>query len=149
MERRKKVTNKITKTKKMKKSKVNKKIIQLKKSPKNANAKKTVKKKVSSSKLIQKNTVTSRKTSTLKSTEPGFLGEITHYFPKVSAAVITLRDTLSIGDTIHIKGHTTDFTQVVTSMQINHVPITTAKKGDEIGLQVNARVRRGDSVIKL
>lgn len=81
--------------------------------------------------------------------EKGFLGEVTHYFPKVSAAVLKLKDTLSVGDTIRIKGHTTDFTETVASMQIDHAAITVAKKGDEIGLQVKSRVRRGDSVIKV
>jgi putative protease len=81
--------------------------------------------------------------------EKGFLGEVTHYFPKVNAAVLKLKDTLSVGDTIRIKGHTTDFTETVNSMQIDHMPLTVAKKGDEIGLQVKSRVRRGDSVLKV
>jgi len=53
-----------------------------------------------------------------------------------------------VGDTLHVKGHTTDFKQKVSSMQINHVPIKTAKKGDEIGLRVKRKVRGGDSVYR-
>ena len=83
-----------------------------------------------------------------KRPKKGFLGEITHYFPKVRAAVITLAEPLSAGDKIKIKGHTTDFTQTVTSLQIDRVPIQSAKKGDEIGLQVDSRVRKGDTVTK-
>jgi hypothetical protein len=77
------------------------------------------------------------------------LGMVTHYFPHVRAAVIKLKGPLSNGESIKIKGHTTDFIQVVSSMQIDRVPITNGKKGDEIGLQVNSRVRQQDKVYKV
>jgi hypothetical protein len=74
------------------------------------------------------------------------LGAVTHYFPHVRAAVIKLKSPLSTGDSVRIKGHTTDFTQKVASMQIDRVPISSAKKGDEIGLMVDSRVRQHDVV---
>lgn len=77
------------------------------------------------------------------------IGKVTHYFPHVNAAVLKLKLPLKIGDTIQIKGHTTDIKETVTSMQINRAPITVAKKGDEIGLLVASRVRAGDTVYKL
>lgn len=76
------------------------------------------------------------------------LGVVTHYFPKVRAAVIKLKAPLATGDAIKIKGHTTDFTQKASSMQIDRVPINTAKKGQEIGLLVDSRVRQHDVVYK-
>ena len=76
------------------------------------------------------------------------IGIITHYFPKVRAAVVKLKTTLSVGETIKIKGHTTDFMQSVVSMQLDHVPINSAKPGQEIGLMVNSRVRQHDTVYK-
>lgn len=76
------------------------------------------------------------------------VGIITHYFPHVKAAVLKLKLPLKAGETIKIKGHTTDFKQQVSSMQIEHTPITIAKKGDEIGLLVESRVRRKDKVFK-
>lgn len=76
------------------------------------------------------------------------IGEITHYFPHVRAAVIKLKAPLAEGDSVKIKGHTTDFTQVASSMQIDRLPIQLAKKGDEIGLLVDSRVRSGDLVYK-
>lgn len=76
------------------------------------------------------------------------IGKVTHYFPHVNAAVLKLKLPLKIGDTIQIKGHTTDIKETVTSMQINRAPITAAKKGDEIGLLVASRVRAGDQVYK-
>ncbi|MFA5115874.1 MAG: hypothetical protein WC486_01170 [Candidatus Omnitrophota bacterium] len=85
-----------------------------------------------------------------KKAEKGVVvGIITHYFPKVRAAVIKLKAPLSAGDTIRVKGHTTDFTESVNSIQIDRVPINTAKKGQEIGLLVNSRVRQHDLVYKV
>ncbi|MBI4388395.1 MAG: hypothetical protein HY582_05075 [Candidatus Omnitrophica bacterium] len=78
------------------------------------------------------------------------MGKVTHYFPHVEAAVVVLKKGgLKVGDSILIKGHTTKFKQSITSMQIDRTPITEAKKGDEIGLQVSERVREHDQVFKL
>ncbi|MBL7151958.1 MAG: translation elongation factor-like protein [Candidatus Omnitrophica bacterium] len=73
---------------------------------------------------------------------------VTHYFPHVNAAVIKLKTPLSVGDKIRIKGHTTDFIQGISSMQVDRVPINTAKKGQEIGLLVDSRVRQHDIAYK-
>lgn len=78
------------------------------------------------------------------------IGEVTHFFSHVKAGVIKLKkDTLSLGDTIYIKGHTTDFEQKIKSMQINHVPVQKASPGQEIGLKVRSKVRHGDRVYKV
>lgn len=86
---------------------------------------------------------------TPKKQEGNLIGLITHYFPHVQAAVIKLKGPLTMGDTVKIKGHTTDLTQIITSMQIDRVDISNAKKGDEIGLQVSSRVRQNDKVYKV
>jgi hypothetical protein len=119
--------------------------------------KKTVKKHVKKSvkKLIKKKPIkkvsSSKKKPAKKSAKPEgkLIGSITHYFPHVQAAVIKLKAPLAKGDTVKIKGHTTDLTQIVTSMQIDRVDIQTAKKGNEIGLQVSSRVRQQDKVYKI
>jgi len=77
------------------------------------------------------------------------VGVVTHYFRKISVAVVQLKDTLSIGDRILIKGATTNFEQVVESMQIEHKNIESAGSGQSIGLKVNSRVREGDKVYKI
>ncbi len=78
------------------------------------------------------------------------IGEVTHYFPHVEAAVIKIEKLgLVIGDQIHIKGHTTDFKQTIASLQIDRKPIEKAVRGDEIGVQVKDRVRIGDQVYKI
>ena len=65
----------------------------------------------------------------------------------MNAAVVKLKRPLSVGDTVIVKGKTTEFEQKVDSMQIDHVVISNAKKGDEIGLQVDDRVREHDLLI--
>lgn len=77
------------------------------------------------------------------------VGIVTHYFPKVKAAAIKLKAPLNLGDSIRIKGHTTDFTQGINSLQIDRQPINQAKRGQEIGLLVVSRVRRHDTVYKV
>lgn len=78
------------------------------------------------------------------------VGVITHYFPKVDAAVVKLtKGALSIGDRIVIKGHTSDFKEKVGSIQLDHVPIQNAEKGMEIGLKVKSKVREHDVVYKI
>ena len=74
------------------------------------------------------------------------VGSITHYFNKIGVAVIELTDTLKEGDKIKIKGSTTDFDQMVKSMQIEHENIEEAKAGQAIGMKVKDDVRAGDEV---
>ena len=74
------------------------------------------------------------------------LGEITHYFPKVRAAVVKCRKSFAIGDPVWIKGATTDFRQTVGSIQIDRKPIEKARPGQEIGLEVLRDVRPGDKI---
>ncbi len=103
-------------------------------------------KKAAKKKLIKKKPVIKKK---LAKKEGNLVGLITHYFPHVQAAVIKLKGPLVMGDTVKIKGHTTDLTQAIISMQIDRVDISSAKKGDEIGLQVSTRVRQHDKVYKV
>lgn len=77
------------------------------------------------------------------------VGEVTHYWRKIGVAGIKVTATLSVGDTIRIRGATTDFEQDVGSMQIEHQDVETAKKGQEVGLKVKEKVRRGDTVYKV
>jgi len=81
--------------------------------------------------------------------EKKLVGKVTHYFTKISVAVVELTDELKIGDRISIEGHTTNFQQTVTSMQIEHQNVEKAGPGQSIGLKVEQRVREGDLVYKL
>ena len=83
-------------------------------------------------------------------TKETVVGRVTHYFPHVNAAVIKItKDSIKLGDNLHIKGHTTDFTQLADSLQIDRMPVKEAKKGQEIGLSVSSRVRSNDLVCKV
>lgn len=75
---------------------------------------------------------------------------MTHYYSNVSVAIVRLESgTLRVGDTIHIRGHTTDFTQRVQSLEVNHAPVTEVGPNDEFGLRVIAHAREHDVVYKV
>lgn len=76
------------------------------------------------------------------------VGRITHFFAKINVAVIELKASLSVGDTIAIKGPNTDFEQTVDSMQIEHENVKQAKAGQSVGLRVAQRVRETDRVYR-
>ncbi|MDD1667898.1 MAG: hypothetical protein LUO96_05460 [Methanomicrobiales archaeon] len=76
------------------------------------------------------------------------VGKVTHIFPKIGVAVVALSDDLKVGEELRFKGPHTDFTQKVTSMQIEHTAITTAARGQQIGLKVDRDVKVGDLVSK-
>ncbi len=100
-------------------------------------------------KAFKKKLIVKKKPAVKAKNEGNLIGVITHYFPHVQAAVIKLKAPLSKGENVKIKGHTTDITQIVSSLQIDRADIQNAKKGDEIGLQVVSRVRRRDKVYKV
>ena len=78
------------------------------------------------------------------------IGTVTHYWGKLHVAGIALTDgELHEGDTIHIKGHTSDFEQTVRSMEIDHRHVDTARAGDEIGLSVISHAREHDVVYRV
>ena len=78
------------------------------------------------------------------------VGKITHYFSKIQVSVINIeKGELNVGDTIHIKGATTNFTQKIDSMQIEHETVEKATAGQSIGLKVKDAVREHDVVYKV
>ena len=78
------------------------------------------------------------------------VGQVTHYFGKAQVAAIKITEgQLNVGDTIHIVGHTSDFSQPVDSMEIDRAPIETANVGDEIGIKVVEHAREHDQVYRV
>jgi len=78
------------------------------------------------------------------------VGKITHYFSKINVGVIELtKGMLKVGDTIHIKGHTTDYYQKIQSMQVEHNPVDSVKPGESAGMKVESPVREHDLVFKV
>ena len=76
------------------------------------------------------------------------VGHISHFFPKISVAIVELEAPLAIGDRILVKGPSTDFEQVVDSMQIEHQNIQRAEPGQSIGLKTAQHVKEKDMVYK-
>jgi len=78
------------------------------------------------------------------------IGEITHWYDHVSVGVIKLNGKLKTGDTITLTTKSGDelFTQTVGSMQVDHANIEVAKKGDDVGLQLDSKVKEGTLVFK-
>lgn len=77
------------------------------------------------------------------------IGTIEHYYDHISVGIIKLIDGLNIGDQIHIKGRSSDFTQAVSSMQVEHINVTEPKVGDAIGIKIDQKARPGDKVYKV
>lgn len=78
------------------------------------------------------------------------IGKVTHFFSKISVAVVELSAPLKVGDKIKFKRHDgEEFEQVVQSMQIEHEQVKAAKKGQAIGLKTLQPVHEGAEVLKV
>jgi len=78
------------------------------------------------------------------------IGLVTHFYGEPSVAIIKLESgTLRVGDTIHIQGHTSDFTQRVDSLQIEHAAVNEVGPNDDFGVKVAQHVREHDVVYKV
>src|SRR5918999_4950878 len=79
------------------------------------------------------------------------IGVGTHYYGHLSVAVVKLEPgtTLRVGDNIHVKGHTTDFSQPVESLQVAHAAVNEVGPNDDFGLKVKDHVREHDVVYRV
>ena len=77
------------------------------------------------------------------------IGIVSDFFARPLVAGVELSAPLKVGDMIHVKGHTTDITMTVESMQIDNVNVTEAKAGDAVGIKLNDRARKGDTIYKI
>ena len=78
------------------------------------------------------------------------VGRVEKFFAKPSVAAIEVTaGVLKIGDKLHFKGHTTDFEETITSIQVENQPVEEAKPGDLIGVKVKGRVRENDTVFRV
>lgn len=77
------------------------------------------------------------------------IGSVTHYFDKPGVGAIELTGDLEVGDRVAFRGHTTEFEQVIDSMELDHESVETAVAGEEIAVKVDRRVREGDEVYRL
>ena len=78
------------------------------------------------------------------------IGVVTHYFNHIEVGAIEITNgELSVGDTIHVKGHSDDFTMKIDSMQLEHDMVEKATVGQNVGIKVPARVHEHDKVFKV
>ena len=79
------------------------------------------------------------------------IGVVIHYYSHLSVATMRLEPgtTLHVGDLIHIHGHTTDFTQKVVSLEVDHAPVTEVGPNDDFGLKVREHAREHDAVFRV
>lgn len=74
------------------------------------------------------------------------VGSVNHYYDKLGVAIIKLTKSLKVGDVLMFGDEEKGFKQEVSSMQLDHEPISSAKKGDEIGIKVEKKAREGTPV---
>ncbi len=74
------------------------------------------------------------------------IGEVTHFYNSLGVAIVKFNKKIKVGETVHFKGTTTDFTHKLDSMQYDHKDVSEAVKGKEVGIKVDERVREGDQI---
>jgi hypothetical protein len=111
-----------------------------------ARKKKVVRKKKARKVKARRKKVVRKKAGKVKAKGEKVLGVVDHFFGNISVAGVKVKSPIKVGEVVHIKGHTTDFVQKIESMQIQHERVLKAKKGDDIGIKVKAKVRDHDIV---
>ena len=76
------------------------------------------------------------------------IGTVSHYFSHVSVAAVSLKAPLSVGERIHIRGHTTDLVQTVETMEIERQRVDRAGPGDDVAIGVEYHVREHDEIFR-
>ncbi len=77
------------------------------------------------------------------------VGNVTHYYDHLNVAVLTLSESIHVGEMLHFLGHSTDFKQEITSLQIEHKSVEEAKPGADVAIKVIQRVHPNDGVFKI
>lgn len=74
------------------------------------------------------------------------VGEVTHFYSNIGVAIVKFNQDVPVGKNVAFQGATTDFSQNIDSMELDHKPVTVAPQGKEVGLKVKEKVREGDKV---
>jgi hypothetical protein len=77
------------------------------------------------------------------------IGEVTHFYDRLSVAVLKLTEPIHVGDMLHLLGHHTDFRQKLESIQIEHQEVTEAGPGQDVAVKVAQKVHPGDTVFNV
>ena len=81
-----------------------------------------------------------------KTQEPKPIGAVTHFYGHLGVAIVKFSKPVKVGDKVRFKGATSDLEETIQSIQYDHKPIDSAKKGQEVGIKVGGKVREGDLV---
>ena len=81
-------------------------------------------------------------------TEEGLVGKVTHLYRKIGVVIVKLSGSVSVGDTLRFEGNGRDFEEEVSSLQINREDVSSAKKGDDVGMKISGHACEGDKVYK-
>lgn len=99
-------------------------------------------------KTSKKTSPRAKKSAAKKTSQEKPVGEITHFYDKISVAIAKFKTTVKKGQKIWIKGAHTDFKQIIGSMQYEHESIDVAKPGLQVGIKVGKLAREGDKIYK-
>jgi putative protease len=77
------------------------------------------------------------------------IGKVTHWYDKISVAVVKLTGALKTGDKIKVKHGETEFEDTIPSMQVNHQDVPSGKKGDEVAIKVSGKAKEGSQIFKV
>lgn len=77
------------------------------------------------------------------------IGEVSHWYNKIGVAVLKLKSVLKVGDKIKVKHGENEFEHTVDSMQIDHLPVESAKKGDEVAVKLTEKAKEGALIYKV
>lgn len=71
------------------------------------------------------------------------IGKVIHYYDRIGVAIVDLHASLKIGDRVKMRKGDAEFTQEVTSLQVNHQPVPSANRGQVVGMKVSKEAKEG------
>ena len=78
------------------------------------------------------------------------IGVVIHYWGRIGVTGVRITEgELRVGDTIHVKGHTSELTQQIESMQVGGQSLEVVRAGDDVGIKTLKHAREHDEVFKV
>ena len=77
------------------------------------------------------------------------IGRVKHYYNHLHVAVLELSQGLKMGESIHIRGHTTDLRERITSMEVDHHMVVRVEAGADVAIKVIEPVHEHDVVLRV
>lgn len=81
-------------------------------------------------------------------TKENLVGKVSHLYREIGVVIVKVSGNVSVGDTLHFVGNEREFEETISSLQIDHKDVSSAKKGDEVGMKVSGPAHEGDKVYK-